>query len=134
MEAARQRALVRVAAARRKEEKEKGKEGVSLPAPKVVEKGAPKRKADEKDDCLPKKVSVALRDKLPKKSSPPKPSHRVGEGLMTTSGPVTQGSIHHFLTHKEHAVKMIESIIKDTDVDPCAKQMTEELVETVSLL
>ena len=29
---------------------------------------------------------------------------------------------------------MIESIIKDTDVDPCTKQMTEELVETVSLL
>ena len=53
---------------------------------------------------------------------------------MTTSGPVTQGSIHHLLTHTEHAVKMIESIIKDTDVDPCAKQITEELVETVSLL
>ena len=30
MEAARQKALVRVAAARRKEEKEKGKEGASL--------------------------------------------------------------------------------------------------------
>ena len=125
---------MRATAARRKEEMEKGKEGASSSASKVVEKGAPKRKADGKDDCLPKKVSVALRDKLPKKSSPPKPSHRVGEGLMTTSGPVTQGSIHHFLTHKEHAVKMIESIIKDTDVDPYAKQMSEELVKMVSLL
>ena len=103
-------------------------------APKVVKKGAPKRKADGKDNRPPKKVSVAPRDKLPKKPSPSKPSHRVGEGLMTTSGPITQGSIHHLLTHTKHAVKMIESIIKDTDVDPCAKQITEELVETVSLL
>ena len=44
-------------------------------APKVVKKGAPKRKADGKDDCPPKKVSVAPRDKLPKKPSPSKPSH-----------------------------------------------------------
>ena len=43
MEAAKQRALVRVAAACRKKEKEKGKEGASLSAPKVVEKGVPKR-------------------------------------------------------------------------------------------
>ena len=46
MELARQRAQVRVAAARRKEEekKAKGKEGASLLTHKVVRKGAPKRK------------------------------------------------------------------------------------------
>ena len=44
-------------------------------APKVIKKGAPKRKVDEKDDRPPKKVSVAPRDKLPKKPSPSKPSH-----------------------------------------------------------
>ena len=43
------------------------------------------------------------------------------------SGLVTQGSDCRLLTHKEYAVKMIESIIKDTDVDPYAKHMTEEL-------
>ena len=58
-------------------------------APKVAKKGASKRKADEKDDRPPKKVSVTPRDKLPKKPSPSKPNHEVGEGLMTTSGPVT---------------------------------------------
>ena len=43
------------------------------------------------------------------------------------SGLVTQGSDCRLLTHKEYAVEMIESIIKDTDVDPYAKHMTEEL-------
>ena len=31
------------------------------------------------------------------------------------------------LTHKEHAVKMVESIIKEMDLDPCAEQMIEDL-------
>ena len=118
---------MRATAARRKEEKEIGKEGASSSASKVVEKGAPKRKADRKDDRPLKKVSIALRDKLPKRSSPPKLSHEVDKGLMMTSGPITQGSICRLLTHKEHAVEVIESIIKDTDVDPCVEQMTEEL-------
>jgi len=91
MEAARQRALVRAAVARKKEEekKAKGKEKVSLSAPKAAKKGAPKRKADGKDDRPSKKVSITPSDKLPKKSSPPKSSHRADKGLMTTSGPVT---------------------------------------------
>ena len=46
---------------------------------------------------------------------------------MTTSGPISQGPNHRLLTHKDYVVEMIESIIKDKDVDPCAKQMTEEL-------
>ena len=64
---------------------------------------------------------------LPKKSSPPKPKHRVGKGLMTTSGSVTQEPDCHLLTYKDYAVKMMGSIIKDKDVDPCAEQGTEEL-------
>ena len=69
---------------RRKEEekKGKGKEGASLSAPKVVEKGAPKGKADGKDDHLSKKVLVTPREKHPKKTLPPKPSHGVSKGLM----------------------------------------------------
>ena len=80
-----------------------------------------KRKADRKDDRPPKKASITPEDKLPKKPSPSKPSHEASKGLMTTSGPVTQGLDHRLLTHKNYAVEMIESIIKDKDVDHCAK-------------
>ena len=68
-------------------------------APKVVRKGAPKRKANEKDDRPSKKVSITLGEKQPKKLSPPKPSHGAGKGLMTTSFLVTQGTCC-LLTHK----------------------------------
>ena len=42
------------------------------------------------------------------------------------TGPVVKGS-HHLLTHKEYAFETIESIIRLTDVDPCAEQGMEEL-------
>ena len=82
---------MRATTAHRKEEekKVKGKEGVSSSAPKVVRKGAPKRKVDGKDDRPPKKVFVPPADKLHKKLSSSKPSHGVGKGLMTTSSLVT---------------------------------------------
>ena len=47
----------------KKEEKEKGKEGVSSSAPKVIEKGGPKRKAKGKDDHPSKKGTVTPSDK-----------------------------------------------------------------------
>ena len=90
MEAARQKVQVKAVAARRKEEEKKTKrEGASSSTPKVVGKGAPKRKANRKDNRPIKKPSITPRDKLPKKSSPPKPSHGASKGLMTTSSPVT---------------------------------------------
>ena len=46
---------------------------------------------------------------------------------MMATGLVTQGTVRSLLTHKEHAVEMVQSIIKDTDLDPCTEQMTEEL-------
>ena len=46
---------------------------------------------------------------------------------MTETSPVTQGTVCRLLTHKEHAVEMIESIIEDTDLDPCAEQLIEDL-------
>ena len=46
---------------------------------------------------------------------------------MTTTGPVTQGTVRHLLTNKEHTFEMVESIIKDVDLDPCAEQTTKEL-------
>ncbi|XP_050241960.1 uncharacterized protein LOC126690888 [Quercus robur] len=46
---------------------------------------------------------------------------------MMTLDPVTQGSDRHLLTHKDYAMEVIESIIKDKDVDPYAEQATEKL-------
>ena len=46
---------------------------------------------------------------------------------MTTSGPIIQEPDRRLLTHKDYAVEMMGSIIKDKDVDPYAEQRTEEL-------
>ena len=46
---------------------------------------------------------------------------------MTATSPVIQGAVRLLVTHKEHVVEMVESIIKDIDLDPYAEQMTEEL-------
>ena len=103
------------------------KEGASSP-PKGVTKGMSKRKSDEKDDRLLKKgPGIPVGDKRPKQPSLPKPVHEAGKGLMTKTDLVTQGAVHQLLTHKEHAVEMIKSIIKDTDLDPCAEQLTKDL-------
>ena len=100
MEAARQRVLVRAKAAHKK--------------------GAPKRKADGKDDHPSKKPSVTPREKQLKKPSPPNPSHGTGKGLMTLTGSITQRP-RLFLMHKGYTVETVESIIKQTDVDPYAE-------------
>ena len=113
---------------KKEEEKAKGKDGASSSALMAVGKGSPKREADGKDNHPSKKVIVTPRDKLPKKPSPLKPSHGAGKRLMTTSSPVSQGPDHHLLSHKDYAVEMIESIIKDKDVHLYAEQMTKELV------
>ena len=80
-----------LAVAHKKEEEkmEKGKEGTSSSALKVVGKGTPKRKTDGKDNRPSKKASVTPREKQPKKPLPPKPSHGTDKGLITASGPVT---------------------------------------------
>ena len=100
---------------------------MSSSTPKAIGKGATKRKGDGKDDRPSKKVFVIPREKLPKKPSPLKPKHRAGKGLMSTSGLVTQDPDHCLLIHKDYALEMMESIIRDKDVDPCAEQGTEEL-------
>ena len=46
---------------------------------------------------------------------------------MTSSGPVAQGPDHCLLMHKDYAIKMVGSIIRDKDVDPCAKQGIDKL-------
>ena len=98
-----------------------------MSAPKGVTKGSSKRKNEGKDNRPLKKGLALPASNKPKKSPPPKPSHGADKGLMTTTGPITQGTVHFLLTHKKHTVEMVESIIKDTDLDPYAKQTTEEL-------
>ena len=111
---------------KKEEKKEKGKDGASSSALKVVRKGAPKWKAKRKDDRPLKKGMVTPGDKQSKKPSPPNPSHRADKGLMTAMSPITQGT-HHLLTHKGYAVKMVESINKEMDLDPYVEQETEDL-------
>lgn len=98
---------------------------MSSSGPKAIGKREPKRKANGKDDFPSKKVSTTPGEGLPKKLSPPK--HGVGKGLMTTSSPVIQEPDHRLLTHKDYVIEMMESIIKDKDVEPCTEQGTEEL-------
>ena len=86
MEAAKQRALVRVSAIVRKQ---KEKEGTFLLAPKGVIKGSSERKSEGKDDRPLKKGPAFPTGDKPKKSSPPKPRHRAGKGLMMATGPIT---------------------------------------------
>ena len=43
-------------------------------------------------------------------------------------GPVAQGAVCRLLTHKDHAIEMVDSVIKKTDLDPCANQTTEDLM------
>ena len=128
MDATKQR--VRAAAAYKKEEerKAKGKEGTSSSVPKVVSKGSAKRKADGEDDHLPKKVVVTLGDAHPKKS-PPKPGPGAGKGMMTSTSLVIRGP-RCLLTNKDYAVKEVKTLIKPTDVDPCAELRAEELGES----
>jgi len=102
-------------------------DGASSSAPKAVGKGVHKTKPDGKDDHPPKKPSVIVGDKSLKKPTPLKTGHGVGKGLMTSSGPVAQGPNCRLLTHKDYAIEMVGSIIRDKDVDPCVEEGTDEL-------
>ena len=123
MESAKQR--IRVVAARQKEEKRAKGELTSSSAPKAITKGPPKRKTDGKDSRPLKKVTVTPGNKPPEKSTPAS-GHGAGKGVMTSSSPVLEGP-RCLLTHKDYAVEEIETLIKPTDIDPCAFLGTEEL-------
>ena len=116
MDAAKQR--IKAAAARKKEE------GISL-APKTVNKVS-KRKPDGDDDRPSKRTIVIPGDASSKRKSPLKPSHGMGKEVMTSSGPVIEGSCC-LLTHKDYAVGEVESFVKPTDIEPCDLLWTEDL-------
>ena len=127
MEAARLRVQVRAVTAKKKDKMKTKGEGASSSSPKAVRKGASKRKVDRKDNCPPKKASVTARDRSLKKLTPSKPSHGEGKDLMTSSSLIAREPNPYLLTNKDYVVGVVESIIRDKDVDPCAEQGTEEL-------
>ena len=116
MESVKQR--IRAAAARQKEER-KNKEagGETSSTPKAVAK-VTKRKPDGSDSRPTKKAAVTPGDEPLKEKSPLKPSHGTGKGVMTSTGPVSEGPCC-LLTHKDYAVGEVESLIKPTDIEPC---------------
>nr|POE54674.1 hypothetical protein CFP56_25034 [Quercus suber] len=63
------------------------------------------------------------------KKTPELLCHGVGEGLVTSQGPVTLPTITLLVRNKQHAVETIQSIIKDEDLDECSKHETEFLGE-----
>lgn len=46
---------------------------------------------------------------------------------MTGKGSIVPSAIRRMLTHKDYVVEMVDSIIKETDLDPCTNQTTEDL-------
>ncbi|KAK9997607.1 hypothetical protein SO802_022293 [Lithocarpus litseifolius] len=119
MESAKLRAQIRAAAARKKEEG-KGKEGVSASIPK----GTPKRKSDGAEDRPSKKVTVAPGDHS---SKPPSPKHGVGKGLMSARGPAIPEEGRCILTQKGYALEQLDSILGKEEADSCANQSVQEL-------
>nr|POE68897.1 hypothetical protein CFP56_63154 [Quercus suber] len=45
---------------------------------------------------------------------------------MIEKGPVAPGPIQRLVTHKDYVVKMVSSIIKETNLDPCGEHSSED--------
>ena len=122
MESAKQR--IRAASTCQKAEK-KAQEagGEASSTPKVPAKQV-KRKPDGSDRCPAKKAAVTLGSI--KEKSPPKPSHGVDKGPMTSLGPVNEGPCR-LLTHKDYAIEEVRSFVKPADIEPCDQLGTEDL-------
>lgn len=42
-------------------------------------------------------------------------------------GVITPEAVRRLLTHKDYAIEMVDLIIKETDLDLCAEQTSEDL-------
>ena len=117
---------IRAAAARQKEER-KNKEagGEASSTPKAVAK-VTKRKPDGSDSRLAKKSAITPGEEPLKEKSTPKSIYGAGKGVMTSTGPVSEGP-RRLLTHRDYAVGEVESLIKPTDIEPCNQVRTEDL-------
>ena len=124
MDVAKQR--IRAAVTCKKEERlAKGMEEGNSSAPKSISK-ASKIKSDGDDTRPSKKTIVIPSDAFPKGKSSLKPSHGVGKGVMTSSGPVIEGPCC-LLSHKDYAVGEMGSFVKPTDIGPCDLLGMEDL-------
>ena len=124
MDIAKQR--IKAAAARKKEERlMKGAEEGDSSAPKTISK-ASKRKADGDGARPSKKTVTILGDASSKGKSTLKPSHGVGKGVMTSSGPIPEG-LNCLSTHKAYAVEEVGSFVRPMDLEPCDLVVTEDL-------
>ena len=115
MDVAKQR--IKATTARKKEERlAKGTKDGDSSTPKSISK-APKRKANGDGAFPSKKTVVVPGDASLMRKSSLKPSHGVGKGVMTSSGPVPEGP-SCLLTHKTYAIKEVGSFVKPTDLEP----------------
>ena len=127
MDVAKQR--IRVAAARKKEERlTKGAEEGDSSAPKTVSK-APKRKTDGNGSRPSKKTVTIPGDASPKGKSALKPRHGASKGAMTSSSLVPEDP-SCLLTHKAYAVEEVGSFVKPTNLEPYDLVGTEDLGES----
>ena len=91
---------------------------------------APKRKGTGKDRRPTKKGTgqpYASNSLDTSQKVPTPPRHGAGKGLMIAQGPISSNPIQRLVSHKENAEEMVNSIIKDMDMDECVNHVTEEL-------
>lgn len=92
---------------------------------KVVIKEMSKQKNEGKDDGPRKKGPGTPGSE--KQPSPSKSIYGVGKGLIMGKGLITEVVVCCLLTHKEHAIEMVELIINETNLDHYANQTIEDL-------
>lgn len=46
---------------------------------------------------------------------------------MAGKGPIISDPVQRLVTHKDYAIEMVSSIIKEKDLDPCGKHSSEDL-------
>ena len=46
---------------------------------------------------------------------------------MMGKGPVAPGPVQKHVTHKDYAVEMVTSIIKEMNLNPCGEHISEDL-------
>nr|POE82626.1 hypothetical protein CFP56_60387 [Quercus suber] len=92
-------------------------EQASGSAPNVGPKTTFKRKPNTKDDCLSKKgIGPLIGVQQQKALSPSLPRHGSRKGLMTRKASVDPYPVQRLITHKDYAVEVVTSIIKEMDL------------------
>lgn len=48
------------------------------------------------------------------------------KGLMTGKGPIISDPVRRLITHKDYAIKMVNSLIKEMNLDPYGELSSED--------